>query len=260
MSHFLICSVPKDYWSIKKVAICPSNEDDLLRQLLGEAQALWRRIHNRVNLENERSRYLVCAGQIEAMLLRRILEADQSGACWKPLYRRISGDYLDFIIHVLHGSLSVLAVTGASSTSAASIAEKALADSARCASAPAFDLGSSILPPEALESQFTTAQHYLDSWKDMPKALRQDVQARQEFIRLAIQDGCGLVEIQQVLDNNPSWTTTTPPRKAGPSPETQQTLYDPIVSQPLGRNRRRQMEERFATRSRLHWLATARST
>jgi len=245
MSHFLICSVPKDYWSIKKVVNSPPNEDDLLRQLLGEAQALWRRIHNRVNLESERSRYLMCAGQIEAMLVRRILEADQSVAGWSPVHLRIGGDYLDFIVHVLHDSLSVRAATGASHAADASSAVKTLAESARCAGMTRAGLGSSILSPEALESQLAEVQQHLDSWKDMPKALRREVEARQEFIRLAVQDGCGVVEIQEVLDNSPSWTTTLPSKKAAPTPEAQHTLCEQTISQPLGHGRRQQLANRL---------------
>jgi len=89
---FDLVALPAPLWTAPKRGSAPPTESELLAELLGEAQALWRRIHNRVNVEAERTRYQTCLGQIESLLVGHF---QRDGDALERL--ELGLDYFDFL-------------------------------------------------------------------------------------------------------------------------------------------------------------------
>ena len=250
MAYFLVCAIPADLWTPWQSTDRPPAEDDLFRQLLSDVQALTRRINNRVNLENERSRYLCCTAQIEAILLRRITEATTAARIC-PRYCRIGGEYFDFLAYVLRGGTLAGGTKDGSRpvTAGATVtAGPAAFPNDTCFQVVPASLGTSIFPPGDLASLFDEVKRYLDRKRDWPEPIRRVVECRQRFIRRAIGARCGLVEIQQVLDNElPRTAIAVPlqPIAASATISSSTPAPVPIVKEPLTASRRMQMVYRL---------------
>jgi hypothetical protein len=199
MATYSLYLIRADLWQ-SGVSTEPDPASSVLRQLIGEAVALRRRIEKGANLEAERLRYSICLGELESRLSkmgtraesgeRPILEAmlQRHEIPVVPLAPR----YFDLMTRAhlehLQKEMSFLATDVTVPTGHRP---------------PVTTIGSSIFPPDGLSTHITEVEALLNI--ESVKAEGELVAVAEDRIRLLgmIRDlGVGAIEVVEELDNH----------------------------------------------------------
>jgi hypothetical protein len=213
MSRFLVCAVPAALWDSSRPRATPPTDDELLREQVLEAAAIRRRVGSGVNLESERSRLTATLGRIESEVLRRLNQreppawekpADATDDERLPKAVRDHWDETEFrhsvtldrfpALELDDGYLHLLALVeltrAAARTPGVPMSDQPLA------------LGASMIRPGDLPAHLEAAAADVAIVSDLPPSAREAHERRVAFLQL-VRDvgGCGVIEVQTVLDN-----------------------------------------------------------
>jgi hypothetical protein len=238
VADFFVCAVPASLWDSSRPRATPPTDDELLREQVLEATAIRRRIGSRVNLESERTRLISALGRIESVLLRRLNQGDppvgeqRDQATDEPLPPKLvrdDWDETDFrhavalgcfpALQLNDGYLHLLAVVeltrAAARTPGVPLADQPLA------------LGASMISPGDLHTHIEMVAAEVARVSELPPSALSAHQRREAFLQLVNRvGGCGVIEVQTVLDNRgliDAPSRPLPPEPPAPVP----VVYEP---------------------------------
>lgn len=236
MATYTICALPAVWWQRNGDEAQQPADIQLIRELIREAQGLWRRIQKGVNAETERSRYSMCLEELEGQLAARLVPvpdfqgkapgADQIAAV------AIDGRYFDFLARFLLEE-NERKKLGGDLTSEPTKNKVALPG-----------LGASIFPPDTVEFHVAAVEERLAQDTDLPEDVRKVVVGRQCLLRQIAARHEGVIEFGEVLDNLEPYA---PPRRQVNAQEaySPEVLPDAAPEIPLKAGKRKSMELRL---------------
>jgi len=242
MATYSLYLIRADLWQ-SGVSAEPDQASSVLRQLIGEAVALRRRIAKGANVEAERLRYSICLGELESRLAKMGTRAEfgERPILEAMLQRReipvvpLAPRYFDLMTRAhlehLHKAMSFLATDLTVPTG----------------HKPAVPtIGSSVFPPDGLAAHITEVEALLNI--ESVKAEGELAVVAADRIRLLgmIRDlGAGAIEVVEELDNHAIAPPIARPETTLPLSTPNENL-NPDRVPTTAKGRRRMMERLYA--------------
>jgi hypothetical protein len=235
---FLVCALPASLWDSSRPRATPPTDDELLREQVIEAASIRRRVGSGVNLESERSRLTAALGRIESEVLRRVMPAEppalnqsdqENDDPRQQTTVRERWDETEFRHAVALGQIPALKLEDGYLHLLA-VAELTRTTS-RTPGVPVTDqplaLGASIFSPGDLTTHLEMATAEVSVLSDLSPAAKEEHARRTAFLQL-VRDvgGCGVIEVQTVLDNRGLVAPAARPLPPKP-PEAQHVSFEP---------------------------------
>jgi hypothetical protein len=201
MATYSLYLIRTDLWQ-SDVSAEPDPASSVLRQLIGEAVALRRRIEKGANLEAERLRYSICLGELEGRLSKIGMRAESGERpILEAMLQRgeipvvsLAPRYFDLMTRAhlehLQKEMSLLATDVTDSTGH---------------KPPVTTIGSSVFPPDGLSIHIAEVEALLNI--ESMKAEGELAAVAEDRIRLLgmIRDlGAGAIEVVEELDSSSS--------------------------------------------------------
>lgn len=220
-SHFLLCAVPAFMWD----ADASLNETEtILQGLIQDALAIERRIPKQVNLENERSRYVLCCAQIDRLTAQSAVSISTSDEFYEALR---SGRFPAITIDESYLQLMVQADLLEQDQQ---IVER-------------YHFGRSLFPPDQVIphiEEFEKLANHLGGQR------LDSIQRRIAFFRqLAGSYGCGVIELQEMVIGSSDTEQTIAVRTKPSAEQTALLTSTAVIDEIVQGSRRDAMEQRL---------------